>query len=327
MVVEAELPQIREMVLANTLRIERNEQIINEMRKKEDKERQRQRDWQTYWDISREEHDRAHHEHQEDMRELRRLMREHSANVDADLKKHREEFDAELKKHREEFDAELKQSSERFDAELKESSERFDAELKKSREDFDARFQKSHDEFEERHRKFTEESQKSREEFDKQMKENWEKTHREVKSIRKEFIGVVGHMVEGLVNSSEVRIFQAAGFDLHDSGKNLKRVLQPGNRQLEIDALLSNEAVVIPVEVKSNFTMNKVRKFLHKVEAFREFFPEYRDRVVYAAVAAINYDEGADIFAHEEGLLVIRVSSDDIFTLDPVPDKNALRRF
>ena len=310
MVVEAELPQIREMVLANTLRIERNEQIINEMRKKEDKE-----------------HDRAHREHQEDMRELRRLMREHSANVDADLKKHREEFDAELKKHREEFDAELKQSSERFDAELKESSERFDAELKKSREDFDARFQKSHDEFEERHRKFTEESQKSREEFDKQMKENWEKTHREVQSIRKEFIGVVGHIVEGLVNSSEVRIFQAAGFDFHDSGKNLKRVLQPGNRQLEIDALLSNEAVVIPVEVKSNFTMNKVRKFLHKVEAFREFFPEYRDRVVYAAVAAINYDEGADIFAHEEGLLVIRVSSDDIFTLDPVPDKNALRRF
>lgn len=312
MAVEAELPQIREMVLANTLRIERNEQIINEMRKKEDKERQRQLEWQTYWDVSREEHDRAHREHQEDMRELRRLMREHSANVDADLKKHREEFDAELKKHREEFDAELK----------------------KSREDFDARFQKSHDEFEDRHRKFTEESQKSRKEFDKQMKEfdkqmkvNWEKTHREVKRIRKEFIGVVGHIVEGLVNSSEVRIFQAAGFDLHDSGKNLKRVLQPGNRQLEIDALLSNETVVIPVEVKSNFTMNKVRKFLHKVEAFREFFPEYRDRVVYAAVAAINYDEEADIFAHEEGLLVIRVSSDDIFTLDPVPDKNALRRF
>ena len=96
MVVEAELPQIREMVLANTLRIERNEQIINEMRKKEDKERQRQLEWQTYWEVSREEHDRAHREHQEDMRELRRLMREHSANVDADLKKHREELDAEI---------------------------------------------------------------------------------------------------------------------------------------------------------------------------------------------------------------------------------------
>ena len=59
---------------------------------------------------------------------------------------------------------------------------------------------------------------------------------------------------------------------------------------------------------------------------FRKLFPEYCDKDVVAAVAAINYENGADTLAHEEGLLVIRVSSDDIFTLDPF-DIERLRRF
>jgi len=57
-----------------------------------------------------------------------------------------------------------------------------------------------------------------------------------------------------------------------------------------------------------------------------DFFPECAGKEVIAAIAAINCESGADAFAHEEGLLVVRVSSDDIFTLAPV-DKNKLRKF
>ena len=90
--------------------------------------------------------------------------------------------------------------------------------------------------------------------------------------------------------------------------------------------MLGNDKIVVPVEVKANFTKQKVKRFLHKMEMFRMFFPECADKEVIAAVAAINYDAGADTFAHEEGLLVIRVSSDDIFSIDPV-DNQSLRRF
>ncbi|MCR4827532.1 MAG: hypothetical protein K5882_11375, partial [Bacteroidales bacterium] len=109
-------------------------------------------------------------------------------------------------------------------------------------------------------------------------------------------------------------------------GKNLIRVLAPGNRQMEVDAMLGNESIVVPVEVKEHFTKKKVKRFLHKMETFRDFFPECADKEVIAAVAAINYEAGAAELAHEEGLLVIRVSSDDIFSLDPV-DEEKLRRF
>lgn len=55
-------------------------------------------------------------------------------------------------------------------------------------------------------------------------------------------------------------------------------------------------------------------------------FPNIANKEIVAAVAAINYEDGADQLAHEEGLLVIRVSSDDVFSLDPF-DVNTLRRF
>ena len=119
---ELELPQIRQMVLENTRRIEKNEQMIDEMRKKKREEEQKQRERDTYWDISRDEHDRAHREHQQDMRELRELLRDHSVRFDEDLKRSREEdeerhrkFDEDLKRSREEFDQRMRVLDKKID--------------------------------------------------------------------------------------------------------------------------------------------------------------------------------------------------------------------
>ena len=160
----------------------------------------------------------------------------------------------------------------------------------------------------------------------REVKEMFAETNASIRRVSVEFLGITGHIVEGLVSSSTEKIFKDAGFDLHDSGKNLRRELASEDKQMEVDALLGNEKLVVPVEVKANFTKKKVKRFLHKMEMFRKFFPEYADKEVIAAIAAINYEAGVADFAHEEGLLVIRVSSDDIFSLDPVDEKK-LRRF
>ena len=187
---------------------------------------------------------------------------------------------------------------------MKESREEFDRGLKESREEFDRRIK----------------------ETDRQVKEMFAETNASIRRVSVEFLGVTGHIVEGLVSSSAEKVFKDAGFDLHNSGKNLKRELASENRQIELDVMLGNEKIVVPVEVKANFTTKKVKRWLHKMEMFRDFFPECADKEVIAAVAAINYETGAAELAHEEGLLVIRVSSDDIFSLDPV-DEEKLRRF
>ena len=160
----------------------------------------------------------------------------------------------------------------------------------------------------------------------KRVEKMFANTNESIRRVSVEFLGVTGHIVEGLVSSSTVNIFKEAGYDLHDSGKNLKRELPSENKKIEVDALLSNESVVIPVEVKAHFTKKKVKRFIRKMEMFKKFFPEYADKEVVAAIAAIHYEADADTFAHDEGLLVIRVNSNDIFSLDPI-DESKLRKF
>ena len=285
---ELDMPQLRQMVLDNTKRIDRNELMINIMRKKIAEQTRKNSELNESLEISRKEHDRR-------MKNIDERL-DRIAQLTEASKIKQEEHENELKETWRlvrENSAQMKERDEAFDKRMKESDEAFDKRMK---------------------------------ETDKQMKEMFAETNASIRRVSVEFLGVTGHMVEGLVSSSVEKIFKEAGFDLHDSGKNLKRELPPDNKQMEVDAMLSNESVVVPVEVKEHFTKKKVKRFLHKMEMFRKFFPECDNKEVFAAVAAINYEAGAAELAHEEGLLVIRVSSEDIFSLDPV-DKNKLRKF
>ena len=307
---ELEVPQLRQMVLENTKRIDRNELTINKMRMEATEQTRKISERDESLEISRREHDRRMKSIDErldriaQLTEASKIKQEERENELKETWRLVKENSAQMKESEEKFNRELKASREEFDRGLKESREEFNRGLKESREEFDKRMK----------------------ETDRQVKEMFAETNASIRRISIEFIGVTGHMVEGLVGSSAEKIFQEAGFDLHDRGKNLIRVLAPGNRQMEVDAMLGNESIVVPVEVKEHFTKKKVKRFLHKMETFRDFFPECADKEVIAAVAAINYEAGAAELAHEEGLLVIRVSSDDIFSLDPV-DKEKLRKF
>ncbi len=297
---ELDLPQLRQVVLKNTERINRNELIINEMRMESAEQARKVSEQDEWLENIRNENDRS-----------MRLSRERMDRLEKFAETSRLEYEQRVR----EINEERKASDKRIEESRRESDKR----IEESRRESDRRMEES------------------RKETEREVEEMLAKTHREVKemfaetnaSIRRvsvEFLGVTGHIVEGLVSSSTEKIFKDAGFDLHDSGKNLRRELASEDKQMEVDAMLGNEKLVVPVEVKANFTKKKVKRFLHKMEMFRKFFPEYADKEVIAAIAAINYEAGVADFAHEEGLLVIRVSSDDIFSLDPVDEKK-LRKF
>ena len=365
-----ELPLLRQMVLENTERIDRNEKSINLIRmennrqnKKIDDFDQRMRNFheefgesmrrsaermdriEKFAETSRIEYETRNQELNEHLKEsstdFDRRMKESNEKFEREMRERDEKFKIEMRERDEKFDRWMKERDEKFRIEMRERDEKFKIEMRERDEKFD-REMKEHDEkfekeMKERDEKFEKAMEKSRAENEKQnkeLKESIAKTNAEtnasinasIRRISVEFLGVTGHMVEGLVGSSAEKIFQNAGFDLHNKGKNLKSVLAPGNRQMEIDAVLGNENMIVPIEVKEHFTKKKVKRWLQKMESFRDFFPEYAGKEVIAAIAAINYEAGADAFAHEEGLLVVRVSSDDIFTLAPV-DKNKLRKF
>ena len=308
---ELDLPQLRQMVLENTERINRNELIINEMRMESAEQARKVSEQDEWLENIRKENDSS-----------MRLSRERMDRLEKFAETSRLEYEQRVR----EINEERKASDKRIEESRRESDKR----IEESRRESDKRI-------EEYRRESDRRMEESRKETEREVKEMLAETHREVKemfaetnaSIRRvsvEFLGVTGHIVEGLVSSSTEKIFKDAGFDLHDSGKNLRRELASEDKQMEVDAMLGNEKLVVPVEVKANFTKKKVKRFLHKMEMFRKFFPEYADKEVIAAIAAINYEAGVADFAHEEGLLVIRVSSDDIFSLDPVDEKK-LRKF
>ncbi len=308
---ELDLPQLRQMVLENTERINRNELIINEMRMESAEQARKVSEQDEWLENIRKENDRS-----------MRLSRERMDRLEKFAETSRLEYEQRVR----EINEERKASDKRIEESRRESDKRIEEYRRESDRRMEESRKETEREVEEMLAKTHSEVKEMLAETHREVKEMFAETNASIRRVSVEFLGVTGHIVEGLVSSSTEKIFKDAGFDLHDSGKNLRRELASEDKQMEVDAMLGNEKLVVPVEVKANFTKKKVKRFLHKMEMFRKFFPEYADKEVLAAIAAINYEAGVADFAHEEGLLVIRVSSDDIFSLDPVDEKK-LRRF
>jgi len=299
---------------------DRDEIFDKEMKEKDERFDRDMKDRDEKFDKEMKERDeRFDREMKERDEKFAKEMKERDERFDREMKERDEKFDEEMKERDEKFAREMKERDEKFAKEMKERDERFDREMKERDEKFD-------EEMKERDEKFAREMKDRDEKFAKEMKEFRDETNTAIRRISVEFLGATGHIVEGLASSAVDKIFKDAGLDLLHYGKNIKPKLPGDNSKMEVDVLLGNETFVVPVEVKADFTKRKVKRFVRQMAMYRTFFPEYADKEVVAAVAAINYEGGADQLAHEEGLLVIRVSSDDIFSLDPF-DVKTLRRF
>ena len=301
---EPELPQLRQMVLENTRRISRNEQIIDQMRKKEIEEERKRREKEEFWENIERERALAQQKHDRDICEMREILKEADKLIKETNKLNKE--NAELLSENARQMAETDRRLQETDKQIKETSRQM-AETDRRLQETDRR----NDEI----KRLLEEAAEERRETEKIIRE-----------MSIQFMGRTGHIVEGLLSSSAEKVFQEAGLDLHNHGKNLRRKLKAENKQMEVDVLLSNDEIAVPIEVKTNCTKGDVHKFLRQMKLFRNLFPEYSDKKVIAAIAAINYENGVDTLAHKEGLLVIRVNSDDIFSLDPF-DKGELKQF
>lgn len=305
---EPELPQLRQTVLENTRRISRNEQMIDQMRKKEVEEERKRRERDEFWENVRREHALAQQEHDRDMREIRESLKR-TQKLSEENAEGLKEIRALVNENAEGLKEIRKLSKETHEL-VKESS----------------KLVKENSELVKENSEIVKKNSEIVKENSELMKKQVEETKKTFREMSIQFMGRTGHIVEGLLSSSAEKVFQEAGFDLYNHGKNLIRKFKSENKQMEVDVLLSNDEFAVPIEVKTNCTREDVRRILHQMELFRDLFPEYADKEVIAAVAAINYENGVDTLARDEGLLVIRVNSDDIFSLDSF-DKDTLRRF
>ena len=159
-----------------------------------------------------------------------------------------------------------------------------------------------------------------------ELRESRRKTDERIRELADQFTSTTGHITEGIMHPAAIRVFQEAGYNINRYYRNLKRKNKQKQTEMEVDLLMLDDTLVIAVEIKTDCRKKDIDHFLRQMPKFKRLFPEYRDKEVLAAVAALNYDKDAANYAHEQGLLVISTTDGNIFTLEP-SDRNSLKRF
>ncbi len=158
------------------------------------------------------------------------------------------------------------------------------------------------------------------------MREEIRESDKKYRELADQFTSTIGHIAEGLMEPEAVRLFQKAGFDIDRYHRNMRKKNKQNQNEMEVDLVMLNCTLAIVVEIKTDCRKKDIDHFLRQMPKFRKLFPEFRDKEILAAVAAISYDRDAANYAHDQGLLVISTTDGDNFTLEP-SDRKSLKRF
>ena len=250
-------------------------------------------------DRSRVEFDRRLLESKDRVDDIYRLFDRSQAEAD----RSRVEFD----RSRAEFDRSLAESKTEFDRSLAESRAEFDRSLAESRAEFDRSLAESKAEADRQLSEIREEERIRSIKSDRR--------HREVEKIAAQAMRSVeglssrwGRFVENMVEPAIVRLFQERNIEVKETHTRVKA--KRGNVKMEIDILAVDDTVAVAVEVKSRLTQKQINDFIQRLAQFKTAFPAYAHYQVYGAIAAIEIDEGADIYAYNQGLFMIKQSGE-----------------
>ena len=214
----------------------------------------------------------------------------------------------------------LKESFEETDHKFKETDQKFKETDQKFKET-DQKFKKTErllkETFKETDQKFKE-TERALKETSQLIKESSNKADKYLGKIN-EFDRNWGKLVESLVAPSIVKQFQKEKFEIE--GMSQRTMKRKAGKTLEVDVLLTNSHIVIPVEVKTTLNVKAVDEHIQKhLIPFKQFFPEYHDKTVYGAVAYIHLEENADRYAYKKGLYVLTFGDNDMVVIKN--DKN-----
>ena len=165
-------------------------------------------------------------------------------------------------------------------------------------------------------KEMTEKSDRKFQEAIDQINRSREKAEREAKDLRNLFQNEWGRLIESLCTPAALKLFTDLKIGIEHIYTEGRKIKDNGIDRMEADIILCNGTVAVVVEVKTTCTVKHVKRFLEKMEEFKNVYKEFAGKTVYAAVAAIQYNQSSDTFAHNAGLFVIRTSGDGVFSMD-----------
>ena len=173
------------------------------------------------------------------------------------------------------------------------------------------------------------ETDRKMQETDRMIKENKEglketrallddiarKSDKRIKELDNLFSTQWGKLIESLSTPAALKLFKDLDIGINRIYSGERKIKDKGLDKIELDIVLCNTTVAIVVEVKTTFRKSDVGEFLEKMKVVKKYFPEFADKKIYAATAAIKYNESSDIIAQKKGMFVIHTSGDGVFSL------------
>lgn len=92
------------------------------------------------------------------------------------------------------------------------------------------------------------ETDRRMQETDRRMQETdrkFEKMREELRELSTRFTSQSGHIIEGLMEPSAIKIFQERGYDINRCWKNFKKYNKSVGSKLEVDLLLLDDNIAI----------------------------------------------------------------------------------
>jgi Holliday junction resolvase-like predicted endonuclease len=116
-----------------------------------------------------------------------------------------------------------------------------------------------------------------------------------------------GNLVDSLLEGDAIKIFNQHGIELTGT---MRRTGQRDGIKYEFDIIAINGTNIVIIEVKTTLRPEDIRDFLKKLKMTKQWMPEYKDKIVYGAVAFISEDAGSSAMAEKKGLFVIKATGD-----------------
>jgi len=164
-------------------------------------------------------------------------------------------------------------------------------------------FQETNRRFQETDRKFQETDRILTEKF-KETAEQSKETDKQIRELNKLFTSQWGKLVESLVDGDLVKLLRQKGIQVERTAQRVE-----GNHQgenFEYDIIAYNGTEIVIVEVKTTLRPDDVNDFHRKLWKSKTYLPEYKEKVIYGALAYITADGSSHRMAEKLGFFVIR---------------------
>ena len=149
------------------------------------------------------------------------------------------------------------------------------------------------------------------------MADNDFKTNQKLDKL-KEIVGGMGNnqgeIAEDLFFNSFSKTMTIGDIQFHSIDRNIRRLYK--NIQDEFDLVLTNNDLIMIVEVKVKCHPNDVKKILKKISNYKRLYPMYESYKIYGAIAGLTFPQKTIDIAKENHIYVITQEGNDLKVLN-----------